>query len=97
MTLGLPCPAGKVDRLLRLPPLVGTNALADVAYKKPHTTRHTYATKYLRAGGRLERLSRILGRSSVAVTEFCCAHLDLTDLAEDADLVMAVRRWEEPS
>ena len=70
---------------------------AHVAYKKPHTTRHTYATKYLRAGGRLERLSRILGHSRVAVTETYYAHLDLTDLAEDADLVMAVRRWEEPS
>ena len=68
---------------------------AGVAYKKPHTTRHTYATKYLRAGGRLERLSRILGHSSVAVTEAHYAHLNLTDLAEDADLVMAVRRWEE--
>ncbi len=69
---------------------------ADVAYKNPHTTRHTYATKYLRAGG---RLSRILGHSSVAVTEAYYAHLDLTDLVEDADadLVMAVRRWEEAS
>jgi hypothetical protein len=50
---------------------------------------------HLRAGGRLERLSRILGHSSVAVTYY--AHLDRTDLAEDADLVMAVRRWEEAS
>ena len=75
---------------------MGTNALADVAYKKPHTTRHTYATKYLRAGGRLERLSPILGHSSVAVTESYYAHPELTDLTEDAD-PMAVRRWEEPS
>ena len=42
-------------------------------------------------------MDRILGHSSVAVTESDYAHLDLTDLAEDADLVMAVRRWEEPS
>jgi integrase len=47
------------------------------------------------AGGKLERLSRILGHSCVGVTEAYYAHLDLTDLAEDADLVMAARRWEE--
>jgi integrase len=91
-------------RLLRERPIVysgfnrwwkRTLEVAHVAYKKPHTTRHTYATKYLRAGGKLERLSRILGHSSVGVTEAYYAHLDLTDLAEDADLVMAVRRWEE--
>jgi hypothetical protein len=34
------------------------------------------------------------GHSSVAITEAHYAHLDLTDLAEDADMVMAVRRWE---
>jgi hypothetical protein len=45
--------------------------------------------------GKLERLSRILGHSSIGVTEAYYAHLDLTDLAEDADLVMVVRRWEE--
>jgi integrase len=52
---------------------------------------------HLRTGGRIERLSRILGHSSVAVTEPYYAHLDLTDLAEDADLVMAIRRWKEAS
>jgi hypothetical protein len=53
------------------------------------------APKRARAGGKLERLSGILGYSCVGVTEAYYAHLDLTDLAEDADLVMAVRRWEE--
>jgi hypothetical protein len=38
---------------------------------------------------------RILGHPGVGVTEVYYAHLDLTDLAEDADLVMVVRRWEE--
>lgn len=74
-----------------------TRTLADagVRARKPHTTRHTYATKYLRAGGRLERLSRILGHANVAITESFYAHMNVTDLAEDADFVMAVRRWEE--
>lgn len=34
-----------------------------------HALRHTFATEYLRAGGDIYRLSRILGHSSVKVTE----------------------------
>lgn len=70
---------------------------ADVRYRKPHTTRHTYATLYLRAGGRMERLSRILGHAHVGITEKHYAHMNVADLAEDMDLVMAVRRFEEDS
>lgn len=64
---------------------------AGVRYRKPHTTRHTYATEYLRRGGRLERLSRILGHSSVEITDGTYAHLDLRDLEEDV-----LRVWDEP-
>ena len=35
----------------------------------PHRLRHTFATEYLRAGGDLYRLSRILGHSNVRTTE----------------------------
>jgi site-specific recombinase XerD len=35
----------------------------------PHTFRHTYAVRFLEAGGELYALSRLLGHSSVAVTE----------------------------
>jgi integrase/recombinase XerD len=31
---------------------------AGVAYRNPHTTRHTFATRWLRRGGRIETLSR---------------------------------------
>lgn len=35
----------------------------------PHTTRHTFPCNYIRSGGNLYSLSRILGHSSVAVTQ----------------------------
>ena len=35
----------------------------------PHSIRHTFATEYLRAGGDLYRLSRILGHSNTHITE----------------------------
>ena len=35
----------------------------------PHSIRHTFATEYLRAGGDLYRLSRILGHSNTRITE----------------------------
>lgn len=68
---------------------------AGVRYRKPHTTRHTYATLYLRAGGRMERLSRVLGHAHVGITEQHYAHMNVADLAEDVDFVMTVRQWEE--
>lgn len=41
----------------------------------PHDLRHTFASHYLAAGGDIFKLSRILGHSSVAVTEKTYAHL----------------------
>jgi site-specific recombinase XerD len=35
----------------------------------PHTARHTYAVNYLQAGGDLYRLSRLMGHTTVLVTE----------------------------
>ncbi|MBA3822462.1 MAG: tyrosine-type recombinase/integrase [Ktedonobacterales bacterium] len=35
----------------------------------PHTFRHTFSTLYMKAGGKLERLSRELGHSKLIVTE----------------------------
>lgn len=59
----------------------------DPGIHSPHCTRHTYATEYLRRGGKIEMLSRILGHSSVAVTDEAYAHLVTEDLAADAERV----------
>lgn len=62
---------------------------ASVRYRNPHTTRHTFATRWLRKGGRLETLSRAMGHSSIRVTADLYAHLDLRDLERDLALIEA--------
>ena len=47
-----------------------------------HSLRHTFATEYLRRGGDLYRLSRILGHSTTRVTEQYL-HLVTDDLVEE--------------
>jgi integrase len=56
----------------------------------PHGLRHTFGTRWLQAGGDVYKLSKILGHSSVAVTEAHYAHL-LRD-----DLVAASRQVKLP-
>jgi integrase len=60
---------------------------ASRGYRNPHITRHTYATEYLRRGGAIEKLSRILGHSSVEITDQAYGHLVTEDLAADAERV----------
>lgn len=64
---------------------------AGVAYRNPHTTRHTFATRYLQAGGRLPELSMLLGHSSVDITMRFYAHLRTEDLASDVERVLRAR------
>jgi site-specific recombinase XerD len=46
----------------------------------PHTLRHTFAVAYLRAGGNLFYLSKILGHTSVKTTERYLQSLQIGDL-----------------
>ena len=46
----------------------------------PHVLRHTFGTRWLQAGGDIFKLSKVLGHSSVAVTEAHYAHLLTEDL-----------------
>ncbi len=48
-----------------------------------HDTRHSFASLYLADGGSLFTLSKILGHSSIAITEKCYAHLMPTAFAQD--------------
>src|SRR5688572_11717871 len=55
-------------------------ARAKIPTITPHALRHTFGTRWLQAGGDIYKLSKILGHSSVAVTEAHYAHLLREDL-----------------
>ncbi len=76
-------------RILRERPVVDSgfvawwNRMVDnagVAYRSPHVVRHTFATQWLRDGGPLPELSRMLGRSSIKTTVDTYAHLAVEDI-----------------
>ena len=48
----------------------------------PHTLRHTFACSYLKAGGNLEYLRRILGHSSLLITQRYLQSVGVVDLAD---------------
>lgn len=60
---------------------------AGVRYRNPHTTRHTFATRWLRRGGRLETLSMVMGHSSIRTTFDLYGHLDTTDVLADLAVI----------
>jgi integrase/recombinase XerC len=62
-----------------------------VPYRNPHVTRHTFATRYLRRGGSLSRLKRLMGHASIKTTDDLYAHLDTQDLAAEFSLLFPSR------
>jgi integrase len=61
----------------------------DKQNRNPHATRHTFALRWLRRGGRLETLQQMLGHESIKTTLDEYGHLDETDLRLDLELVEA--------
>jgi len=58
----------------------------------PHTLRHTFATMYLRAGGDVERLRRIMGHSDLKTT-MIYLHLVHDDLVEAHRAVSPIHQF----
>lgn len=63
---------------------------AGVRARNPHMTRHTFATNWLRQGGRLETLSLVMGHESIATTKDLYGHLDTSDVWRDLELMEAL-------
>jgi integrase len=62
---------------------------AGVRYRNPHMARHTFATNWLRKGGRLETLSLVMGHASIRTTFDLYGHLDTRDIVADLRLIEA--------
>jgi len=81
--------AGKRDRR-RITARAAQNVIADLMQRvgvngkriSPHSLRHGYALRYLRNGGNVVALARIMGHASIETTRRYCDHLEIADLAE---------------
>jgi integrase len=59
-------------------------------YRNPHTARHTFATRWLRRGCRLETLSLVMGHANITTTHSLYAHLDTSDILIDVARIDAL-------
>lgn len=56
-------------------------------YFTPHMFRHTYSTRLLQAGARIEIVSELLGHADIQTTRSIYGHLDVSDLRAELDRV----------
>jgi integrase/recombinase XerD len=56
-------------------------------YFTPHMFRHTYSTRLLQAGARIEIVCELLGHADIQTTRSIYGHLDVTDLRAELDRV----------
>jgi integrase len=68
-------------------PMRGVLPRAGVTYRNMHVTRHTFATRLIRRGARLENVQMLLGHTSIATTVGLYAHLDVEDARADLRLL----------
>jgi integrase len=54
---------------------------AAVTYRKPHTTRHTFATRWRQRGLDLDQLQQLMGHASVATTSDLYVHTRVSEIA----------------
>lgn len=66
---------------------VETVKRAGIPYRNMHTTRHTFATRLIKRGARLENVQMLLGHTSIQTTVNLYAHLDVEDARADLRLL----------
>jgi site-specific recombinase XerD len=64
---------------------------AGVRYRKPHMSRHTYATKLIRATGDLAAAQKALGHASIRTTIDVYTHLQVSDVARAVEAMEEAR------
>ena len=68
-------------------PKVGVLARAGVPYRNMHVTRHTFATRLIRRGARIENVKQLMGHTSIQTTVDLYGHLDVEDARADLKLL----------
>jgi integrase len=64
---------------------------AGVRYRKPRTSRHTYATKLIRATGDLAAAQNALGHALIRTTIDIYTHLQVADVARAVEAMEEAR------
>lgn len=67
----------------------GVLARAGVFYRNMHVTRHTFATRLIKRGARIENVKQLMGHTSIQTTVDLYGHLDVQD-ARNALLLLEV-------
>ncbi|MHB8826836.1 MAG: tyrosine-type recombinase/integrase [Acidimicrobiales bacterium] len=80
-SIGRPWTYDSVDDLVRR-----TRTKVDF-YFTPHMFRHTYSTRLLQAGARIEIVSELLGHADIQTTRSIYGHLNVSDLRAELDRV----------
>lgn len=62
---------------------------ADVAYKRPHMTRHTFATRWRARGLDLDEIQVLLGHASIQTTRDIYVHTEVDDIARRMEELLA--------
>ena len=72
---------------------LGRRAGIETTRCSPHTARHTFATEYLRSGGDLRRLQRLMGHSSIKVTEVYLQNITPEDAVSQQRELRVFENW----
>lgn len=62
---------------------------AEVDYRKPHTTRHTFATRWRERGLDLDQLQQLMGHASIATTSDLYVHTKVSKIAIRMEALLA--------